>query len=161
MSAAPHSPAATDAEDVSIGIAEMAESSGLTQDTLRWYEREGLIPEIPRTAMGRRAFSPRLVALVKLLVRLRTTGMPTADMRRFVILVNLGASTHQERIDILTAHRVRVEEKQRRLAEARSALESKISHYEDLIAQGLDCDGLAVVTPSFNEHRSIDVDSHS
>lgn len=128
MTAAPHSPAATDTEGVSIGIAEMAESSGLTQDTLRWYEREGLIPEIPRTAMGRRAFSPRLVALVKLLVRLRSTGMPTADMR---------------------------------LAEARSALETKISHYENLIAQGLDCDGLAVVPPSANEHRSIHVDFHS
>ncbi|MDZ7910653.1 MAG: MerR family transcriptional regulator [Rhodococcus sp. (in: high G+C Gram-positive bacteria)] len=86
MTAAPHSPAATDAGPVGIGIAEMAESSGLTQDTLRWYEREGLIPEIPRTAMGRRAFNPRLVALVKLLVRLRATGLPTADMRRFVVL---------------------------------------------------------------------------
>ncbi len=45
MTAAPHSPTTTDTEDVGIGIAEMAESSGLTQDTPRWYEREGLISD--------------------------------------------------------------------------------------------------------------------
>lgn len=131
-----------------IGIAEMAECSGLTQDTLRWYEREGLVPNIPRTATGHRVFTPRMVAVVNLLVRLRTTGMPTADMRQFVTLIAGGSTTHQLRIDILSAHRLRIAERQRQLTEASEALEAKLSHYKDLISRGLDCTGVAITDHS-------------
>lgn len=124
-----------------IGIAEMASAAGLTADTLRWWEREGLIPVPPRTATGRRIFTPRLVAAVQLLVRLRETGMPTADMRQFVSLIAGGSATHHHRVEILSAHRSRIAERQRQLDAARDALEAKISHYQELISLGLDCDG--------------------
>ncbi|MDJ0362553.1 MerR family transcriptional regulator [Rhodococcus sp. H29-C3] len=134
-----------------IGIAEMAECSGLTQDTLRWYEREGLTPDIPRSANGRRVFTPRMVSLLNLLVRLRSTGMPTADMRDFVKLIDGGPATHRQRIAILSAHRARIAERQRHLTDASNALESKISHYELLISEGLDCEGAAVPNPADND----------
>lgn len=130
--------------DDGIGIAEMAACSGLSQDTLRWYEREGLIPGIARTSDGRRTFTPRMVALVQLLSRLRSTGMPTADMREFASLVDGGAGTHQSRIELLSRHRERIAERQRTLTEASDALEAKISHYEELISRGLDCNGTAI-----------------
>lgn len=124
-----------------IGIAEMSSCSGLSQDTLRWYEREGLIPNVPRATDRRRIFTPRMIAFVQLLARLRATGMPTADMRTFVTLVEGGSSTHQDRIELLSSHRARIAERQTLLAEASNALEAKIAHYRDLIERGLDCDG--------------------
>lgn len=119
----------------------MAHRAGLTADTLRWWEREGLLPVPPRTGTGRRVYTSRMMAAVQLLVRLRETGMPTADMRRFVSLIEGGSTTHEHRIEILSAHRSRIAERRQRLDEARDALEAKISHYQELILLGLDCDG--------------------
>lgn len=61
-------------------IGEVSRLTGLSPDTLRWYEREGLIPPVPRTSDGRRAYDDLLVRTITLIVRLRCTGMPVADM---------------------------------------------------------------------------------
>ncbi|MFV0260764.1 MAG: MerR family transcriptional regulator [Acidimicrobiales bacterium] len=65
------------------GIAEVVERTGLTRDTLRWYEREGLIPPVDRDPSGYRAYSDATIGLIQLIVRLRRTGMPVEHMRRF------------------------------------------------------------------------------
>lgn len=124
----------------------MAQLAGLSKDTLRWYEREGMLPDVPRGPTGRRAYGGRVASLVILLSRLRATGMPTADMRLFAQLVGQGAASHGRRVAVLEAHRARIAEQQRRLAEASEALEGKIAHYEHLIARGLDCDGAPIHT---------------
>ena len=54
-----------------IGIAEMARRSGLSVDTLRWYEREGLIPAVDRGPNGRRRFSRAQQSVILLLAMLR------------------------------------------------------------------------------------------
>lgn len=55
-----------------------------------------------------------------------------------------GAGTHQSRIELLSRHRERIAERQRTLTEASDALEAKISHYEDLVSRGLDCNGTPI-----------------
>jgi len=126
------------------GIAEVAELSGLSQDTLRWYEREGLIPPVGRGPDGRRRFDERDTALVVMLAKLRATGMPTDDMRTFTVLVGEGASSHARRLALLEAHRRRIEAKMALLHDAMHALTDKAEHYRALIAAGLDCDGVPV-----------------
>lgn len=126
------------------GISEMANLAGLSKDTLRWYEREGMLPDVPRGPTGYRTYTGRVASLVILLSRLRATGMPTADMRLFAQLVGQGAASHGRRVAVLEAHRVRIAEQQQRLAEASEALEGKLAHYEHLIAHGLDCDGAPI-----------------
>ncbi len=77
-----------------LGISEAAESTGFSLDTLRWYEREGLFPRVERDSSRRRRYSPRDVALLRTLARLRRAGMPTKEMREFTRLTTEGAATH-------------------------------------------------------------------
>jgi DNA-binding transcriptional MerR regulator len=90
-----------------LGISEVAESTGFSLDTLRWYEREGLFPQVERDSSRRRRYSPREVSLSRTLARLRRTGMPTREMREFTRLVTEGAATHSQRLALLAAHRDR------------------------------------------------------
>lgn len=124
-----------------LGIAEVAEVTGLSPDTLRWYEREGLLPRVERDASQRRRYSPRTVRLLETLVRLRRTGMPVREMREFTRLAAEGAATHSQRLALLAAHRERVVARLAELTDDLAALDEKTEHYKLLIEQGLDCDG--------------------
>ncbi|RAG86834.1 MerR family transcriptional regulator [Streptacidiphilus pinicola] len=132
---------ATAEEDRYLGIAEVAESTGLTQDTLRWYEREGLFPRVERDTSRRRRYSPRHIRVLQMLVRLRRTGMPTAEVREFTRLLGEGAVTHGHRLALLSAHRERIVARMAELREDLAVLDDKVAQYRHLIAQGLDCDG--------------------
>ena len=115
-----------------LGIAEVAERTGLTPDTLRWYEREGMIPRVARGTDRRRRYDEQSVQRIELLVRLRATGMPTSEMREFAQLLAGGIETHKRRLEILLAHRRRIVIRQKRLAECLDAVDTKISYYSRL-----------------------------
>ena len=127
-----------------LGIAEVAALTGLSQDTLRWYEREGLSPRVARGSDGRRRYSRRQVGLLKLLMRLRRTGLSTKEMRRFSQLIAGGAATHGQRLALLAAHRERILAHIAELQADLAALDDKVSYYRRLIEQGLDCDGAPI-----------------
>jgi DNA-binding transcriptional MerR regulator len=123
-----------------LGISEVAESTGFSLDTLRWYEREGLFPRVERDSSRRRRYSPRDVALLRMLARLRRTGMPTKEMREFTRLTTEGAATHGQRLARLAAHQERIVARLAELQDDLAVLEEKVEHYRYLIDQGLDCD---------------------
>lgn len=127
-----------------LGIAEMALLAGLSTDTLRWYEREGILPTVGRGSSGRRQYTPQERDLVLLLTSLRDTGMPASMMKSFVELLMEGAASHGRRIDLLEQAGELLKERRRRIDQAEAALETKIQHYQELIAAGLDCDGAPV-----------------
>lgn len=114
-----------------IGIAEAAELTGLSRDTLRWYEREGLIPRVSRGRNGYRSYDARTVRNIQLLVRLRRTGMPVARMRRYIELAGQGEQTHSQRLALLREHRGAVQKQMDQLAEDLAVLDHKISGYQD------------------------------
>lgn len=136
-----------------LGIAEIAQRSGLTQDTLRWYEREGLLPRVNRGSDGRRQYTEREAALVVMLAKLRESGMPTHEMRNFAQLVAGGATTHGQRLEILERHRERIHDQQARLAAGLAALEDKAAHYRALIEASLDCDGAPISEETAAQQR--------
>jgi DNA-binding transcriptional MerR regulator len=119
-------------ETEAVGIAEVAGRTGLTPDTLRWYEREGMIPRVPRGGDRRRRYDEQSVQRIELLVRLRATGMPISEMREFAELLAGGIETHKRRLELLLAHRRRIVARQQRLAECLDAVDTKISHYRRL-----------------------------
>ncbi|ROR97695.1 DNA-binding transcriptional MerR regulator [Salana multivorans] len=127
-----------------LAIAEMAATAGITTDALRWYEREGVLPRVPRDASGHRRYGPAEQGLVALLLALRGAGMSVAGARSFVELLGEGAASHGRRISLLEEGRDLLREQRRRLDAAEAALERKIAHYELLIAAGLDCTGAPV-----------------
>ncbi|GHF34546.1 MerR family transcriptional regulator [Streptomyces mashuensis] len=112
-------------------ISEVAEYTGLTAHTLRWYERIGLMPHVDRSHTGRRCYTDRDLDWLDLVARLRLTGMPVADMVRYAGLVRQGEETVAERERLLSAHRETV---RRRIAELNATLEVldyKIERYAD------------------------------
>jgi DNA-binding transcriptional MerR regulator len=109
--------------------AQVTEKTGFTIDTLRYYERIGLLHEVGRTAGGRRFFTEQDVEFLQLLRCLRYTGMPVAEMLRFVSLLRSGEATREERVDVLREHEARVAAQIARLEEHREHIRFKIRLY--------------------------------
>jgi DNA-binding transcriptional MerR regulator len=107
---------------------EAAEKCGLTQYTVRWYERIGLLDRVERTPDGRRRFSDADLDWLLLLSKLRATGMPVRDMLGYAELVRSGAR-EQERVDLLRVHRERVRQALREQQECLKLLDAKIGNY--------------------------------
>ncbi|MEV0033038.1 MerR family transcriptional regulator [Nocardia sp. NPDC050793] len=111
-------------------IGEAAERSGLSRDTLRWYERIGLMDYIGRDHTGKRRFSDRDLEWLELIGRLRTTGMSVADMLRYAELVRAGDSTFPERLAMFRDTRAEVLAKIAELQNTVAVLDYKIAIYE-------------------------------
>ncbi len=123
-----------------LGIGEVAAATGLTQDTLRWYEREGLLPLVGRTRDGRRTYGPAALRFVRLVQALRRTGMPVADVRAFVQAGGGELATHPVRMGLLLAHEAQVQARIAELEDDLAVLRAKVQEYRHLIAHGLDCE---------------------
>ena len=109
-------------------IGEAAEKCGLSQHTLRWYERIGLLAPIERGSDGRRRFSDRDLDWLSTITKLRATGMPVRDMQRYAELVWSGAG-QAERLELLKRHREQVRRAIASQRECLKLLDAKITHY--------------------------------
>jgi len=116
---------------ISLSIAEAAEQTGLTAHTLRYYERDGLMLAAPeRSASGHRRYSEQDLTWIQLITRLRSTGMPIRDVRRYAALVRAGDGNEAERLALLKAHRERVEAQLAEVNGHLRAIDHKIGIYE-------------------------------
>ncbi|MEV0011221.1 MerR family transcriptional regulator [Streptomyces sp. NPDC051840] len=121
----------------SLGIGEVAERTGLSVHALRFYESEGLlIGPVSRSAGGRRRYSPTDVDWLGICVRLRESGMPLVELRRFAELVRQGPGNELERLRLLDAHQRRVEDQIRALEQCRSIIAGKVDVYARHVARG-------------------------
>ena len=113
--------------------AETVEKTGFSIDTLRYYEKIGLLSDIARNASGRRVFSEDDLAWLGMLRCLRGTGMPIAEMLRYTELARGGDETVRERLDLLQDHDRRVEEQIAKLKEQQEQIQWKIGIYHETI----------------------------
>lgn len=113
-----------------LSISDVSEATGLSQDTLRWYEREGMFPRIARGGDRRRKYTEGDIGLIMLLVKLRRTGMSVHDMQRFVTLLAGAEETHQDRMTLLLEHRIKVLSQLDQVQADLAALDHKIAYYE-------------------------------
>jgi DNA-binding transcriptional MerR regulator len=114
-----------------LSIAEMAEATGLTTHTLRYYEREGLmLTAIDRASSTHRRYSTADIGWVTFLTKLRSTGMPIRDMKQYVELVRTGDTTTRDRLELLVAHRERVLAQLDEVTASLAAIDRKITSYE-------------------------------
>ena len=116
-------------------IAEAAAASGLSADTIRFYERRDMLPDIARGPDGHRRFSPKDVEWLTLLYWLRATGMPLDQMRQFTRLAKAGSAGLVERRGILLAHRERLQRQRAALVRCDEVLAIKIASYGALEGQ--------------------------
>lgn len=84
---------------------EVCEKTGLTAHTLRYYEKEGLLPEISRTKGGLRIYTDADLEILGLICCLKNTGMPLNEIARFIQLTREGDHTLKERCEMLRSHR--------------------------------------------------------
>lgn len=115
-----------------MAIQGVADRTGLSAHTLRYYERIGLIPFVRRAPNGHRRYSEDDVDWIEFLKCLRSTGMPVSDMQRYVELQQQDDDTFSERLELLKAHRRRIKAKIRELNGFLEKIEGKIGYYQEL-----------------------------
>ena len=119
-----------------LSIAEAAEHTGLSAHTLRYYERDGLmLTDVDRSASGHRRYSAQDLGWIEMITRLRSTGMPMRDVRRYAALVRHGAGNEAERLELLRAHREHVEAELAEVTRHLRAIDHKIGIYEGKLEQ--------------------------
>jgi DNA-binding transcriptional MerR regulator len=116
-------------------IQQVSQQTGLSIDTLRYYERIGLLEPIARAQNGHRRYTQHDIAWIDLLIRLRNTGMPRAQMVRFAQLRRQGAATATERRLLLEQHQRSLERQMQELQQHMDALQRKIARIRELEAQ--------------------------
>lgn len=113
--------------------AQTVELTGFSLDTLRYYERIGLIEPVRRAAGGRRRYSADDLEWLDTLRCLRATGMPIARMKQFADQVRAGAHTYAERLELLEEHDRTVAAQLALLEEQRSKVRAKIAYYRGAV----------------------------
>lgn len=113
-------------------VGEAAETVGLSVHTLRWYEQEGLVAPIERDTAGRRRYRQDDLDWLRLLIRLRGTGMPVRDMRRYAEMVRAGDHTVGDRLRLFVEHRERVLARIDELQQDLAVLDIKIALYGEM-----------------------------
>jgi DNA-binding transcriptional MerR regulator len=120
--------AAVPAPGTTLTIAEMAERTGVSAHTLRYYERIGLL-SVARDTTGHRVYSAGDYARVVFLNRLRMAGMTIRDLQRYIALVAEGEASVPERLHMMLAHREAVRAQIQELTFALDTIEFKIAAY--------------------------------
>lgn len=119
-----------------VTISRAAELSGLSADTLRYYERDGLmLHPVARSSSGHRTYTERDLEWILLVTRLRSTGMPIRDVRAYAELVRAGAGNESARLDLLLAHRTQVLAQLAEVQGHLAAIDYKIALYTDTVAK--------------------------
>lgn len=106
---------------------EVVERTGLSIDTLRYYEREGLVGPVQRQS-GQRRYSEDDIAWIALVTCLRTAGLGIADLRRFTDLLR-GETEPQGRVAFLQRRRDELLNRLHQTQAAITVLDNKIKHY--------------------------------
>lgn len=116
-------------------ISEVSKATGLSIDTLRFYEKIGLIDPPPRDGAGRRDYPEDVIGWIAFLGQLNATGMPQAERVRYAELRRQGAATYTARREMLAAHREVIREKLALLQDTLALMDRKVAIYEQLEAE--------------------------
>jgi DNA-binding transcriptional MerR regulator len=121
--------------ETEFSIQQVAQMTGLSIDTLRYYERIGLLEVVNRASSGHRRYSRKDLDWIALLIDLRETGMPLAEMLHFARLRRQGDATAHERLLLLEQHQRSLEQQMQKLERHKIALQQKIAHKKAFLAQ--------------------------
>ena len=116
-------------------IQEVAKSTGLTEHTLRYYERIGLIHPINREENTRRCYTADDVGWIDFLLKLRAIGMSIKDMQGYAELQRQGDATLPERVEMLKALRDKVESHIDEMNQHLKLIYYKIDYYQKVVEE--------------------------
>jgi len=136
-------------------IGEVAERTGLSVHALRFYEREGILPDpVQRQLNGHRVYSEDHVEWLAICKSLRASGMPLAAIRDYVGLIKYGAGNEAERVAMLRRHQASLLAKIDALRACSDWIEHKVGIYDESSAKDLPVDADALAAGSKAEQRA-------
>ncbi|HFI2430899.1 TPA: stress response transcriptional regulator NmlR [Streptococcus suis] len=116
-----------------MNIKEVSDVTGLSADTIRYYERIGLIPKIARKSSGVRDFSGNDVAILEFIRCFRSAGMSIERLIEYMGLVQAGDSTVEARIDLLKEEQEELRSRLSEIQQALDRLDYKIENYQTIL----------------------------
>ncbi|HEY6424376.1 MAG TPA: MerR family transcriptional regulator [Pseudonocardiaceae bacterium] len=111
-----------------LAIGEVAEVTGISAHTLRYYERIGLVG-VGRDASDRRVYDREALGRVVFVTRLRMSDMPIRDIARYLALVSQGEASVPARLALMQAHRESIVHRLQDLQAALAVIDYKIATY--------------------------------
>lgn len=117
-------------------IGEMAKKMGVAPSTLRYYDKEGLLPFVERSGGGIRMFKGEDIEWLSIIECLKKTGMPIKEIKQFIDWCIEGDSTIDKRLELIDRQRERVHEQMAQLEKTLDTLDYKHWYYETAKAAG-------------------------
>lgn len=117
-------------------ISEVARELDLTVYTLRYYDKEGLMPFVERTTNGTRAFKESDIQALKIVECLKASGMPIKEIKNFIDWCSDGDSTLQQRYDMFLERKATVEAQMEELKKTMEIIEHKCFYYKVALEAG-------------------------
>lgn len=117
-------------------IKEVSEKYNLSQDTLLYYERVGMIPPVTRTSGGIRNYTPEDLGWVELALCMRSAGLPVEAMIEYVKLSQMGDATFAARLQLLQEQKEALLAQRRQIDTTLERLDYKISRYQEAVKTG-------------------------
>lgn len=111
-------------------IGEVAQIMGVTASTLRYYDKEGLLPRVERTAGGIRSFSDADIETLRIIECLKRTGMPIRDIKQFMDWCQQGDATLEQRREMFHERRRLVQQQMAQLQATLDTINYKCWYYE-------------------------------
>ncbi|GFI50547.1 MAG: MerR family transcriptional regulator [Lachnospiraceae bacterium] len=118
-------------------ISEVSKKYGISQDTLRYYERIGVIPPVHRTGSGLRDYTEEDCGWVELAGCMRSAGLPLEALTEYVRLCQEGDSTIPDRRRLLLEQKDILSKQLKAIQETMERLEYKISCYDRAMETGV------------------------
>ncbi|MBA2679574.1 MAG: MerR family transcriptional regulator [Ktedonobacteraceae bacterium] len=117
--------------ETELSIQQVAQQTSLSIDTLRYYERIGLIDPISRASNGHRRYNQDDLEWIFLLIWLRKTDMPLTQIIHYVQLRREGPQTLTARRLMLEEHQCDLERRMQQLEQYMVVLQEKIEHLKE------------------------------
>lgn len=117
-------------------VGEAAKILSVAPSTLRYYDKEGLLPFVERSESGLRMFKESDIDWLKLISCLKATGMPIKGIRRFIECTREGDSTIEERLEILEAQRESVKKQISEMQQHLKMIDYKVWYYTTAKKEG-------------------------
>lgn len=117
-------------------IGEVAAQFGLTVPTIRYYDQEGLIPNLQKNESGQRVFTAENIDALQIIECLKDSGMAIKDIKQFMQWVSEGDETLYNRREMFVRLRAQMQEKMNRLQQTMHVLDYKVGYYGKAVQDG-------------------------
>ena len=117
-------------------IQDISKKTGLTISTLRYYDKEGLFPNLERKESNYRVFTELELEALKIIACFKKAGLSIPEIRKYMELIKKGDVTLKERLDIMVHQKEALEKQKKEIEESIACVEWKISYYEQALQDG-------------------------